>query len=83
MDDGKLSLLSLAKVEAAKVAPVGGGLLIYGLTYQDWTIRLMAFYAAFLVIDGVGRRWLWPVLRFTWSRVSKRGQEPGDTGGMQ
>ena len=83
VDDGKLSLLSLAKVEAAKVAPVGGGLLIYGLTYQEWTIRLMAFYALFLVLDGVGRRWVYPLLQFAWSRARKRGQEPGDTGGMQ
>lgn len=69
MEDESLSLLSLAKVEAAKVAPVGGGLLIYGLTYQEWTIRLMAAYALFLVIDGVGRRWLLPLLKFAWSRM--------------
>ena len=83
VDDGKLSLLGLAKVEAAKVAPMGGGLLIYGLTYQEWTIRLMAFYALFLVLDGVGRRWVYPVVKFAWARLRKRGQVPGDSGGLQ
>lgn len=74
MVDNELSLLGLAKVEAAKVAPVGGGLLIYGLTYQEWTIRLMAAYALFLVVDGIGRRWLYPLLKFAWRRVRKRDQ---------
>ena len=73
MEDGNLSLLSLAKVEAAKVAPVGGGLLIYGLTYQEWTIRLMAAYALFLVIDGVGRRWVFPLAKFAWARLRRPG----------
>lgn len=73
MEDGNLSLLSLAKVEAAKVAPVGGGLLIYGLTYQEWTIRLMAAYALFLVIDGVGRRWVFPLAKFAWARLRRTG----------
>lgn len=81
MDD-KLTLLSLAKVEAAKVAPVGGGLLIYGLTYQEWTIRLMAAYALFLVVDGIGRRWLYPLLKFAWRRLRKRDQVQG-AGGEQ
>lgn len=81
MDD-KLTLLSLAKVEAAKVAPVGGGLLIYGLTYQEWTIRLMAAYALFLVVDGIGRRWLYPLLKFAWRRFRKRDQVQG-VGGEQ
>lgn len=83
MDDGNLSLLSLAKVEAAKVAPMGGGLLIYGLTYQEWTIRLMAVYAAFLVFDSVGRRWVYPLIKFAWARFYKRAQAPGDSGGQQ
>lgn len=83
MEDGKLSLLSLAKAEGAKVAPMGGGLLIYGLTYQEWTIRLMAFYALFLVLDGVGRRWVYPLVKFAWARLNKRDQVPGDSGGQQ
>lgn len=83
LEDGNLSLISLAKAEGAKVAPIGGGLLIYGLTYQEWTIRLMAFYALFLVIDGVGRRWVYPLVKFTWSRLRKRNQAPGDAGGQQ
>ena len=82
MDD-KLNLLSLAKVEAAKVAPVGGGLLIYGLTYQEWTIRLMAAYALFLVVDGIGRRWLYPLLKFAWRRFRKRDQAQAGAGGKQ
>ncbi|EKT4458363.1 hypothetical protein G7007_18870 [Pseudomonas entomophila] len=80
MDDGNLSLVSLAKAEAAKVAPVGGGLLIYGLTYQEWTIRLMAAYAAFLVLDGVGRRWVFPLARFAWQRFRKRNQVKQEAG---
>lgn len=83
VEDEKFSLLSLAKVEGAKVAPMGGGLLIYGLTYQEWTIRLMAIYAAYLVVDSVGRRWVWPIVKFAWSHLSKREQEPGDQGGQQ
>lgn len=83
MVDNELSLLGLAKVEAAKVAPVGGGLLIYGLTYQEWTIRLMAAYALFLVVDGIGRRWLYPLIKFAWRRFRKRGQVPGGAGGEQ
>lgn len=83
MEDGKLSLLSLAKAEGAKVAPMGGGLLIYGLTYQEWTIRLMAVYAAFLVLDSVGRRWVYPIVKFAWARLRKRDQVPGDPGGQQ
>lgn len=83
LEDGKLSLLSLAKAEGAKVAPMGGGLLIYGLTYQEWTIRLMAFYALFLVLDGVGRRWIYPLARFIWSKLRKREPSPGDAGGQQ
>jgi hypothetical protein len=80
--DDKLTLLNLAKVEAAKVAPVGGGLLIYGLTYQEWTIRLMAAYALFLVVDGIGRRWLYPLLKFAWRRFHRRDQVQG-AGGEQ
>ncbi|MHC8341738.1 hypothetical protein [Pseudomonas sp. RT6P73] len=83
MEDEKLSLLSLVKVEGAKVAPMGGGLLIYGLTYQEWTIRLMAAYALFLVIDGVGRRWVYPLVKFAWARLRRRYQVPGDSGGQQ
>lgn len=83
MEDEKLSLLSLVKVEGAKVAPMGGGLLIYGLTYQEWTIRLMAAYALFLIIDGVGRRWVYPLVKFTWARLRRRDQVPGDSGGQQ
>lgn len=83
VEDGKFSLLSLAKAEGAKVAPMGGGLLIYGLTYQEWTIRLMAFYALFLVLDGVGRRWVYPVVKFAWSRLRKRDDVPPDAGGYQ
>ena len=83
VEDGKFSLLSLAKAEGAKVAPMGGGLLIYGLTYQEWTIRLMAFYALFLVLDGVGRRWVYPVVKFAWARLRKRDDVPPDAGGYQ
>ncbi|UZD98464.1 hypothetical protein LOY64_30145 (plasmid) [Pseudomonas corrugata] len=83
MEDEKLSLLSLVKVEGAKVAPMGGGLLIYGLTYQEWTIRLMAAYALFLVLDGVGRRWVYPLAKFAWARLRRRDQVPGDSGGQQ
>ena len=83
VEDGKFSLLSLAKAEGAKVAPMGGGLLIYGLTYQEWTIRLMAFYALFLVLDGVGRRWVYPVVKFAWLRLRKRDDVPPDAGGYQ
>jgi len=87
VEDGKLSLLSLAKAEGAKVAPMGGGLLIYGLTYQEWTIRLMAFYALFLVVDSVGRKWFYPIVKlawsFAWSRFRKPDQAPGDSGGQQ
>lgn len=83
LEDEKFSLLSLAKAEGAKVAPMGGGLLIYGLTYQEWTIRLMAFYALFLVLDGVGRRWVYPVVKFAWLRLRKRDDVPPDAGGYQ
>lgn len=79
LEDGNFSLISLAKAEGAKVAPMGGGLLIYGLTYQEWTIRLMAFYALFLVLDNVGRRWVYPLVRFAWLKLRKRA--PGDVGG--
>lgn len=83
VEDEKLSLLSLAKVEGAKVAPMGGGLLIYGLTYQEWTIRLMAAYALFLVLDGVGRRWVYPLVKFAWARLRKRDQVRVDPGGQK
>jgi hypothetical protein len=83
VEDEKLSLLSLVKVEGAKVAPMGGGLLIYGLTYQEWTIRLMAAYALFLVLDGVGRRWVYPLVKFAWARLRKRDQVPADPGGQK
>lgn len=82
MVDENISLLGLAKAEAAKVAPMGGGLLIYGLTYQEWTIRLMAVYAAFLVFDSVGRRWIYPLVKFAWAHLRKQGRSSGE-GGQQ
>ncbi|MDD1141649.1 hypothetical protein M5G22_29185 [Pseudomonas sp. TNT2022 ID233] len=82
--DEKISLLALAKVEAPKLVPMGGGLLIYGLTAQEWAALFMASYALAMFIDFVGRRWLWPLIKFAWLRSRKPDdQVPPDAGGYK
>jgi hypothetical protein len=63
---------------------MGGGLLIYGLTAQEWAARFMAAYALAMFVDFVVRRWLWPVVKFAWLRLRKSDdQAPPAAGGNE
>lgn len=59
---------AFVKTEGAKLLPLAGGLGFYGLTYQEWAARFAAAYGLALLIDFVGRRWLWPLAKFAFGR---------------
>jgi hypothetical protein len=63
MDAENVALAGALKIEAAKVAPFGGALIMWGLTLQEWTLVFGCLYAAGLFLDLVVRRWLIPLVR--------------------
>lgn len=58
-----VALAGALKIEAAKVAPFGASLVMWGLTLQEWTLVFGCMYAVGLVIDLVVRRWAVPLWR--------------------
>ena len=61
----------VAILEVAKMAPIPGSLIVWGLTLQEWTILFGCLYALGLLLDLVVRRWLVPLVRL----VRRRGTE--------
>jgi hypothetical protein len=68
MDADNVALAGALKIEAAKAAPFGASLVLWGLTLQEWTLVFGCLYAACLFLDLVGRRWLIPLIRLAWKR---------------
>lgn len=60
------------KAEAAKVAPLGASLVLWGMTLQEWTILFGCLYAAGLFLDLVVRRWLIPLVQ----HLRQQGKRP-------
>lgn len=60
------------KAEAAKVAPLGASLALWGVTLQEWTILFGCLYAFGLLLDLVVRRWLIPLVR----HLRQQGKAP-------
>ncbi|MCX2515811.1 hypothetical protein OQ484_00135 [Pseudomonas aeruginosa] len=63
-----VALAGALKIEAAKAAPFGASLVLWGLTLQEWTLVFGCLYAAGLFLDLVVRRWLIPLVRHMRSR---------------
>ena len=63
--------------EVIKLAPIGGSLVVYGWTLQEWTILFGCLYAAGLLVDLVVRRWLVPFVRHILARRGARRAESG------
>lgn len=64
-----VALAGALKIEAAKAAPFGGALVLWGLTLQEWTLVFGCLYAAGLFLDLVVRRWAVPLWRHLRSRA--------------
>lgn len=58
-----VALAAALKIEAAKAAPLGASLALWGVTLQEWTLVFGCLYAAGLFADLVVRRWLIPLVR--------------------
>lgn len=76
MDADNVALAGALKIEAAKAAPFGGALVLWGLTLQEWTLVFGCLYAAGLFLDLVGRRWLVPLIRLAWKRRGVANEKP-------
>lgn len=63
MDADNVALTAALKIEAAKAAPFGASLVMWGLTLQEWTLIFGCLYAMCLFLDLVVRRWLIPLVR--------------------
>ncbi|EMW3876310.1 hypothetical protein ACDX36_26365 [Pseudomonas aeruginosa] len=74
------ALVDFAKTEALKAAPLGGSLIFYGMTLQQWTIVFGCMYALGLLLDLVVRRWLGPLIKYALERRAKRAEERGGVG---
>lgn len=68
-----VALAGALKIEAAKAAPFGGALVLWGLTLQEWTLVFGCLYAAGLFLDLVVRRWAVPL----WRHLRSRADAPG------
>lgn len=76
MDADNVALAGALKIEAAKAAPFGASLVLWGLTLQEWTLVFGCLYAACLFLDLVGRRWLIPLIRLAWKRRGVANEQP-------
>ncbi|BBV99926.1 hypothetical protein D3C76_585260 [compost metagenome] len=76
MDADNVALAGALKIEAAKAAPFGASLVLWGLTLQEWTLVFGCLYAACLFLDLVGRRWLIPLIRLAWKRRGVANEKP-------
>lgn len=76
MDADNVALAGALKIEAAKAAPFGASLVLWGLTLQEWTLVFGCLYAACLFLDMVGRRWLIPLIRLAWKRRGVANEKP-------
>lgn len=64
----------VAILEVAKMAPIPGSLIVWGLTLQEWTILFGCLYALGLLLDLVVRRWLVPLVRLVRRRRAEEAQ---------
>lgn len=76
MDADKVALAGALKIEAAKAAPFGGALVLWGLTLQEWTLVFGCLYAVSLFLDMVVRRWAIPLWRLVRERKARVTREP-------
>lgn len=63
-------LAELGAVEGAKLIPGAAGFMLYGVTLQTWALLIPVLYYLVLLVDLVGRRWVFPLVKMLRSRGS-------------
>lgn len=71
-----VALAGALKIEAAKAAPFGASLVLWGFTLQEWTLLFGCLYAAGLFLDLVVRRWAVPLWRHLRAKPAAPSCEP-------
>lgn len=71
-------LAELGAVEGAKMLPGAAGFMLYGATLQTWALLIPATYYLALLLDLVGRRWLFPLVKMLRARGKTAEGESDD-----
>ncbi|HIH4679485.1 TPA: hypothetical protein ACYSGT_006182 [Pseudomonas aeruginosa] len=61
-------LAELGAVEGAKLIPGAAGFMLYGVTLQTWALAIPVLYYLALLVDLVGRRWIFPLIKMLRAR---------------
>jgi len=61
-------LAELGAVEGAKLLPGAAGFMLYGVTLQTWALMIPVLYYLALLVDLVGRRWVFPLIKMLRTR---------------
>jgi hypothetical protein len=61
-------LAELGAVEGAKLLPGAAGFMLYGVTLQTWALMIPVLYYLALLVDLVGRRWVFPLIKMLRAR---------------